>query len=121
MSPQARRDLLKLDKQTLTEHARNNSYCSRCYGLLLDCFARIAVYGKSLRQGASNVAWATSSSDGGHGFSVHRASWGGLSTTKDGILTLLDDCFVKANSMTELQNVSGTMHALCCCYIQYCT
>jgi hypothetical protein len=34
--------------------------------------------------------------------SVH--PWGGLSTTKDGILTLLD-CFINAKSLHVIQNV----------------
>jgi hypothetical protein len=34
--------------------------------------------------------------------------WGGLSTTKDGTLTLLG-CFVKAKSLHVLQNVSVTL------------
>jgi hypothetical protein len=112
LPPQARQELLKLDKQTLIEQARKNFYCSRCNGLLLDSFAQIVIYGKSLQQEASDIGClrtATESritqgeQDGAQDPSVH--PWGGLSTTKDGVLTLLD-CFIKAKSLRVLQNVS---------------
>ena len=112
MPPQARQELLKLDKQTLIEQARKNFYCSRCNGLLLDSFAQIVIYGKSLQQEASDIGCPRTSTesritqgeqDGAQDPSVH--PWGGLSTTKDGILTLLD-CFIKAKSLRVLQNVS---------------
>ncbi|GJN27792.1 hypothetical protein PR202_gb15843 [Eleusine coracana subsp. coracana] len=112
LTPQARQDILKLDKQTLIEHARKNSCCSRCNGLLLDCFAQIVMYGKSMRHETSDVDLSRATSelmvrkveqqDGEQDPSVH--PWGGLSTTKDDILTLLD-CFIEAKPLTVLQNV----------------
>lgn len=102
LPPQARRELLKLDKQTLIEQARKNFYCSRCNGLLLENF-------KSLQQEVSDIDCLSSSGEskirqqnGSQDPSVH--PWGGLATTKDGILTLID-CFMKANSLRVLQNV----------------
>jgi len=112
LPPQARQELLKLDKQTLIEQARKNFYCSRCNGLLLESFTQIVIYGKSLQQEASDIGLLRTSTesritqgeqDGAQDPSVH--PWGGLSTTKDGVLTLLD-CFIKAKSLQVLQNVS---------------
>ncbi|OQU92948.1 hypothetical protein SORBI_3001G445100 [Sorghum bicolor] len=115
---QARQELLKLDKQTLIEQARKNFYCSRCNGLLLDSFAQIVIYGKSLQQEVTSdigcLRTATESritqgeQDGAQDPSVH--PWGGLSTTKDGVLTLLD-CFIKAKSLRVLQNVFDNARA----------
>ncbi|KAI7729229.1 hypothetical protein M8C21_015711 [Ambrosia artemisiifolia] len=50
LPPQARQELLRIDKQTLFEQARKNMYCSRCNGLLLEGFTQIIMYGKSLHQ-----------------------------------------------------------------------
>lgn len=101
---QARQELLKLDKQTLIEQARKNFYCSRCNGLLLENF-------KSLQQEVSDIDCLSAVSDSR---SRHREQdysqdpsihpWGGLATTKDGVLTLIG-CFVKAKSLRVLQNV----------------
>uniref|UniRef100_A0A0D9XH80 Uncharacterized protein n=1 Tax=Leersia perrieri TaxID=77586 RepID=A0A0D9XH80_9ORYZ len=102
LPPQARHELLKIDKQTLIEHARRNLYCSRCNGLLLECFTQIVMHGKSLHQEGSGEP------DNVQDISVH--NWGGLSTTKDGILTLLD-CFVNAKSLHVLQNVFDNARA----------
>jgi hypothetical protein len=112
LPPQARQELLKLDKQTLIEQARKNFYCSKCNGLLLESFAKIVIYGKSLQQEASDICRLRTAiesrvtqgeQDGAQDPSIH--PWGGLSTTKDGFLTLLD-CFIKAESLCVLQNVS---------------
>ncbi|TVU14759.1 hypothetical protein EJB05_38295 [Eragrostis curvula] len=111
LPPHARQELLKLDKSTLIEDARKNSYCSRCNGLLLDCFSQIALYGKSLQQEASDIDLSRQTAesrvkqveqDEAQNPSVH--PWGGLSTTKDDILTLVN-CFIKAKSLDVLQNV----------------
>ncbi|GAA0149645.1 hypothetical protein LIER_08777 [Lithospermum erythrorhizon] len=120
LSPQARKKLLKIDKQTLFEQARKNMYCSRCNGLLLEGFLQIVMYGKSLQQeGASsqhlcnglrtfknqkenNCCFENGCQDDVQDPSVH--PWGGLSATKDGMLTLLD-CYLFSNSLTGLQNV----------------
>ncbi|MFS7918685.1 hypothetical protein Hanom_Chr03g00204031 [Helianthus anomalus] len=50
LPPQARQELLRIDKQTPFEQARKNMYCSRCNGLLLEGFMQIVMYGKSLHQ-----------------------------------------------------------------------
>jgi hypothetical protein len=100
---QARQELLKLDKQTLIEQARKNFYCSRCNGLLLENF-------KSLQQEVSDIDCLSSTGESrirqqieSQDPSVH--PWGGLATTKDGVLTLIDS-FIKAKSLRVLQNVS---------------
>ncbi|KAF8718532.1 hypothetical protein HU200_025307 [Digitaria exilis] len=117
LPPQARQELLKLDKQTLIEQARKNFYCSRCNGLLLESFTQIVIYGKALQQEASGTGRLRTTTetritrgdqDGAQDPSVH--PWGGLSTTKDGVLTLLD-CFIKTKSLRVLQNVFDNARA----------
>ncbi|KAM0852284.1 hypothetical protein ACQ4PT_051846 [Festuca glaucescens] len=103
LSLQGRHALLRIDKQTLIEHARKNLYCSRCNGLLLESFTQIVMYGKSMHQeGSSEQRSLEIEPHDVQDPSVH--PWGGLSTTKDGILTLLD-CFINAKSLHVLQNV----------------
>nr|GEV39354.1 hypothetical protein [Tanacetum cinerariifolium] len=117
---QARQELLRIDKQSLFEQARKNMYCSRCNGLLLEGFMQIVMYGKSLQlegmggQGSGNRLGASKSrkiedvcltiggNDDVQDPSVH--PWGGLATTKDGTLTLLD-CYICAKYLKGLQNV----------------
>ncbi|KAG7033556.1 hypothetical protein SDJN02_03278 [Cucurbita argyrosperma subsp. argyrosperma] len=124
--PQARQKLLRIDKQTLFEQARKNMYCSRCNGLLLEGFLQIVLYGKSLQQGKTRVNHACNrlgvsknqAGDGAltvNGFedeiqdpSVH--PWGGLTTTRDGLLTLLD-CYLCSKSFLDLQNVFDSARA----------
>ncbi|XP_062200407.1 uncharacterized protein LOC133903072 [Phragmites australis] len=109
LSPHARNALLRLDKQTLIEHARKNLYCSRCNGLLLESFTQIVMYGKSLHQeGSGEPRIQEVEADEIQDPSVH--PWGGLSTTKDGILTLLD-CFINAKSIHVIQNVFDNARA----------
>ncbi|KAG0464238.1 hypothetical protein HPP92_020307 [Vanilla planifolia] len=43
MQVDARRQLLRVDKQTVLEQARRNLYCSRCHGLLLQCYSQIVI------------------------------------------------------------------------------
>ncbi|KAJ4979503.1 hypothetical protein NE237_010283 [Protea cynaroides] len=125
LTPQARQELMRIDKQTLFEQARKNLYCSRCNGLLLEGFSQIVMYGKSLQQeaghqpsnrGASNN---NQNDNGGHIMplncqddiqdpSVH--PWGGLAATRDGLLTLLD-CFLGAKSLKAIQNVFDSARA----------
>lgn len=117
---QARQELLRIDKQTLFEQARKNMYCSRCNGLLLEGFLQIVMYGKSLqqegagghlpcnRQGASKnqnsggLSIANGCQDEIQDPSVH--PWGGLTTTRDGSLTLMD-CYLYSKTLKGLQNV----------------
>ncbi|XP_021281831.1 uncharacterized protein LOC110414752 [Herrania umbratica] len=126
LSFQARQELLRIDKQTLFEQARKNMYCSRCNGLLLEGFLQIVMYGKSLQQEgiAANLHYNRSGvsknlSDGGLSMtngsqdeiqdpSVH--PWGGLTTTRDGSLTLLD-CYLCSKSLKGLQNVFDSARA----------
>ncbi|KAJ1423289.1 hypothetical protein SESBI_12499 [Sesbania bispinosa] len=109
LSPQARQELLRIDKQTLFEQARKNMYCSRCNGLLLEGFLQIVMYGKSLQQEGAGVhfpcgrpgGFKNQNNIGSSNFngvqdeiqdpSVH--PWGGLTTTRDGSLTLMD-CYL---------------------------
>lgn len=110
MSPQARQKLLRVDKQTLFEQARKNMYCSRCNGLLLEGFLQIVMYGKSSQQDAIVNGCRTSNNrnneddcdDDIQDPAVH--PWGGLTTTRDGTLTLLD-CYLYSKSLKGLQNV----------------
>ncbi|KAJ0088292.1 hypothetical protein Patl1_32928 [Pistacia atlantica] len=110
LSPQARQELLRIDKQTLFEQARKNMYCSRCNGLLLEGFLQIIMYGKSMLQDgtvaqlpSNRTAASKNQNDSGSIMtngcqndiqdpSVH--PWGGLTTTRDGSLTLLELLFV---------------------------
>ena len=96
-------------------------YCSRCNGLLLEGFMQIVMYGKSLQhEGAvgrlpcGRVGGASKDQMNGgmctppvcqdetQDPSVH--PWGGLTTTRDGALTLLD-CYLCSKSLKGLQNV----------------
>lgn len=86
-------------------------YCSRCNGLLLEGFLQIVMYGKSLQQDGvkpqkNNIiedSCVTSMCDDDiQDPSVH--PWGGLTTTRDGTLTLLD-CYLYSKSLKGLQNV----------------
>ncbi|KAH7554260.1 hypothetical protein JRO89_XS12G0147500 [Xanthoceras sorbifolium] len=126
LSPQARQELLRIDKQALFEQARKNMYCSRCNGLLLEGFLQIVMYGKSLQQdgavghlpGNAPVASKIQNDSGStmtigcqddiQDPSVH--PWGGLTTTRDGSLTLLD-CYLYSKSLKGLQNVFDSARA----------
>ncbi|XP_052176517.1 uncharacterized protein LOC127790840 isoform X2 [Diospyros lotus] len=106
----------------LFEQARKNMYCSRCNGLLLEGFFQIVMYGKSLQQdGASQLLHCNKQGpvklqNGGNlGItddvqdpSVH--PWGGLITTRDGALTLLD-CYLCSRSLKGLQIVFDSARA----------
>lgn len=126
LSPQARQKLLRIDKQTLFEQARKNMYCSRCNGLLLEGFLQIVMYGKSFQQEGA-VGYLTDNStaslktqdEGGLSVtnrcqeeiqdpSVH--PWGGLTTTRDGSLTILDG-YLFSKSLKELQIVFDSARA----------
>ncbi|XP_050227168.1 uncharacterized protein LOC126676888 [Mercurialis annua] len=126
LPPQARHKLLRIDKQTLFEQARKNMYCSRCNGLLLEGFLQIVIYGKSLQQnsegghlpknrsGASKtyndgeLSMTNGCQDEIQDPSVH--PWGGLTTTRDGSLTLLN-CYLFSKSLKALQNVFDSARA----------
>ncbi|KAK1386503.1 GATA zinc finger domain-containing protein [Heracleum sosnowskyi] len=126
LSLQARQQLLKIDKQTLFEQTRKNMYCSRCNGLLLEGFLQIVMYGKSLLQDGAvvppplnRVVTLKSKSDGdlcvANGCqddlqdpSVH--PWGGLTTSRDGTLTLLD-CYLYSKSLKGIQIVFDSARA----------
>ncbi|CAO2822118.1 unnamed protein product, partial [Amaranthus hypochondriacus] len=118
---QARQNLLRIDRQTLLEQARKNMYCSRCNGLLLERFMLIVTQGKSLQhegagsqisssgvgeisndQMSGGVCTTPTCEDEIQDPSVHR--WGGLTTTGDEELTLLN-CYLYSKSLEGLQNV----------------
>ncbi|PON56319.1 hypothetical protein TorRG33x02_296840 [Trema orientale] len=124
LSPQARQELLRIDKQTLFEQARKNMYCSRCNGLLLEGFLQIVMYGKSLQQeGANghlpcNRPGASRNQNDGESSIVNQDEiqdpsvhpWGGLITTREGSLTLMD-CYLYSKSLKGLQNVFDSARA----------
>ncbi|KAL8041629.1 hypothetical protein ABFX02_10G177100 [Erythranthe guttata] len=117
LTPRARQNLLRIDKQTLFEHARKNMYCSRCNGLLLEGFLQIVMYTKSPPQDVAggidsvreteNLNHEHLCKDNGCQNDAQEPSlhpWGGLTTSKDGTLTLLD-CYIYSKSLAGLQNV----------------
>nr|GMD90538.1 uncharacterized protein LOC109162018 isoform X1 [Ipomoea batatas] len=112
----ARQELLRIDKQALFEQARKNMYCSRCNGLLLEGFWQIVTYGKSLQQEGAGMHHAcngigtlkSQGEDDVQDPSVH--PWGGLTTTRDGALTLLDS-YIFTKSLKGLQNVFDSARA----------
>ncbi|XP_072971501.1 uncharacterized protein [Typha angustifolia] len=114
----ARQELLRIDKQTLFEQARKNLYCSRCNGLLLEVFTQIVMYGKSLQHegfgmrtlSKSGASLIHENGDFNEAQDPGVHPWGGLATTKDGILTLLD-CFICAKSLKALQRVFDSARA----------
>lgn len=97
-------------------------YCSRCNGLLLEGFLQIVMYGKSLQQEGANghlprnrPGASSNQNDGDLSIingcqdeiqdpSVH--PWGGLTTSRDGSLTLMD-CYLYSKSLKGLQNVNS--------------
>ncbi|CAL1370958.1 unnamed protein product [Linum trigynum] len=126
LSLPARQKLLRIDKHTLFEQARKNMYCSRCNGLLLEGFLQIVIYGKSLQtDGGANLSsqrppgvsrnqtngamnMITGCQDEIQDPAVH--PWGGLTTTREGSLTLLD-CYLCSKSLKGLQNVFDSARA----------
>lgn len=109
---------MRIDKQTVFEHARKNMYCSRCNGLLLEGYLQIVIYGKSLQQDATNghnsgrttynqkcgnLCIDNECQDDVIDPSLH--PWGGLTTSRDGTLTLLE-FYLHSNSLKSVQNVS---------------
>jgi hypothetical protein len=122
----ARRELLRIDKQSLFEQVRKNLYCSRCHGLLVEGFSQIILYGKSLQAGVvgySNGAGNNSKHLPENGYSAAAAGfsddtrdpsvhpWGGLAATRDSMLTVLD-CFLDGMPLEVLQNVPPVILSL---------
>nr|GEZ65710.1 hypothetical protein [Tanacetum cinerariifolium] len=101
-------------------------YCSRCNGLLLEAFMQIVTYGKSLQQDGvvgqvpcngrrtsktktvEDASLKVKCDDDIQDPSVH--PWGGLTTTRDGVLTVLD-CYLCSKSLQGLQNVFTSARA----------
>ncbi|KAK9725625.1 hypothetical protein RND81_05G158200 [Saponaria officinalis] len=101
-------------------------YCSRCNGLLLEGFMQIVMYGKSLQheggggkllshrldvsknQDHGGISPTELCQDETQDPSVH--PWGGLITTRDGALTLLDS-YLYSKSLKGLQNVFDSARA----------
>ncbi|KAL5134949.1 hypothetical protein HKD37_03G007980 [Glycine soja] len=120
LSLQARQKLLRIDKQSLFEQARKNMYCSRCNGLLLEGFLQIAMYGKSLQQEGVDAHFPCNRSGGLKKLNNDESSiingcqdeiqdpsihpWGGLTTSRDGSLTLMS-CYLYSKSLKGLQIV----------------
>ncbi|KAL3687013.1 hypothetical protein R1sor_013322 [Riccia sorocarpa] len=118
LSSSQRRELLRIDKQALFEQVRKNLYCSRCHGLLVEGYAQIVSYGKSLQAGLlgySNgsagcnkhlsevgaVGANSSLQDDTRDPSVH--PWGGLAATRDSMLTVLD-CFLDGTPLEVFES-----------------
>ncbi|PIN07176.1 hypothetical protein CDL12_20267 [Handroanthus impetiginosus] len=123
LTPQDRQKLLRIDKQTLFEHARKNMYCSRCNGLLLEGFLQIVMYGKSLQQDVAGGPYSVKATDNQNDGELHTANgcqddvldpsvhpWGGLIAVRDGTLTLLD-CYLYSKSLKGLQIVFDSARA----------
>ncbi|KAG2332250.1 hypothetical protein Bca52824_003430 [Brassica carinata] len=114
LSPEARQELLRIDRQALFEQARKNMCCSRCIGLLLEGFLLIVSNGKSLQHLPCNRSGDQSNvvSERSNGElqdpSIHR--WGGLTATRDGLLTLLD-CYLYAKSFKGIRTVFESARA----------
>lgn len=100
-------------------------YCSRCNGLLLEGFLQIVMYGKSFQQEGAvghlidNSAASLKTQDEG-GLSVTNRCqeeiqdpsvhpWGGLTTTRDGSLTILGG-YLFSKSLKGLQIVSAILY-----------
>ncbi|KAJ0258337.1 hypothetical protein HA466_0071440 [Hirschfeldia incana] len=99
LSPKARQELLRIDRQSLFEQARKNMCCSRCNSLLLECFLQIVSQGSKQLNGSKDVCNSSAVSQ-----------WGGLTATRDGSLTLLD-CYLYAKSFKVLQTVFESARA----------
>ncbi|EOA29329.1 hypothetical protein CARUB_v10025611mg [Capsella rubella] len=114
LSPKARQELLRIDKQALFEQARKNMCCSRCHGLLLEGFSQIVSTGRAAQlKVLKDQADGKSSANRRYTVAyqnpaIHR--WGGLSTTREGSLTLLDS-FLYAKSFKGLQTVFESARA----------
>lgn len=125
LSSAARHDLLRIDKHSLFEQVRKNLYCSRCNGLLLEAFSQIIAYSKSLQGGSlchgkhavgcnkahcerSGNGAVSSTEDDVRDPSVH--PWGGLTATRDSMLTFLD-CFLDGQPLEVIQNVCDCARA----------
>lgn len=127
LSPKDRQELLRIDKQALFEQARKNMCCSRCNGLLLEGFLQIVSHGRSLQQKGllGNLpckrSVALKDQTGCNSVVTNRFTgelqdpaghqWGGLTTTRDGSLTLLDS-YLYAKSFKGLQTVSSSKISL---------
>eukprot|EP00250_Pteridium_aquilinum_P006714 c16576_g1_i1 orf=170-4153(-) len=123
LSSSARRDLLRIDKHGLFEQVRKNLYCSRCNGLLLEAFSQIVAYSKSHQGGSlchgkhaagcnkthcDRKGDMSNAQDDARDPSVH--PWGGLTATRDSMLTLLD-CFLDGQPLEVIQNVCDCARA----------
>lgn len=94
LTRKGRQEILEVDKQTFLEQARKSMVCSRCYGILVDEFSRIIVFGNSTQQDE------TVDQD------PSKHPWGCLTATRDGTqkLTLLDHYF-SSTSLKGIQKV----------------
>nr|VDC90099.1 unnamed protein product [Brassica oleracea] len=116
LSPEARHELLRIDRHALFEQARKNMCCSKCIGLLLEDFSQIVSNGKSLQQkGDLPCNRSGALKDGNHKCigELHDPAvdqWGGLTATRDGLLTV-PDCYLYAKSFKGLQNVFESARA----------
>ncbi|KAJ4906622.1 Uncharacterized protein Rs2_10280 [Raphanus sativus] len=115
LSREGRQELLRIDRQAVLEQARKNMCCSKCIGLLLEDFLQIVSSGKqSLKHKGDLPCNRSGALRDQSKVASHRCSgelqdpgvhlWGGLTATRDGLLTVLD-CYLYAKSFKGLQNV----------------
>ncbi|XP_056844714.1 uncharacterized protein LOC108811502 isoform X2 [Raphanus sativus] len=107
LSTKAKQKLLRIDRQALFEKARKNMCCSRCNGLLLECFLMIVSSSSSQQQqqrGGSKDQNSNSALSSNALQDPDAHQWGGLTATRDESLTLLD-CYLYPKSFKVLQTV----------------
>lgn len=100
LSPRARQELLRIDRQALFEQARKSMCCSRCNSLLLECFLQIVSQGSSKSSPKDQTFLSRNFCN-----TSAVSQWGGLTAARDGSLTVLD-CYLYAKSFKALQTVS---------------
>lgn len=127
LSREGRQELLRIDRQAVLEQARKNMCCSKCICLLLEDFLQIVSNGKQSLQHKGDLPCNRSGALRDQSKVVsHRCSgelqdpgvhlWGGLTATRDGLLTVLD-CYLYAKSFKGLQNVSFIQGFLIICWV----
>ncbi|CDY64575.1 BnaCnng44110D [Brassica napus] len=99
LSPRARQELLRIDRQALFEQARKSMCCSRCNSLLLECFLQIVSQGSSKSSPKDQTFLSRNFCN-----TSAVSQWGGLTAARDGSLTVLD-CYLYAKSFKALQTV----------------
>ncbi|KAL0452929.1 UNVERIFIED_CONTAM: hypothetical protein Slati_1271000 [Sesamum latifolium] len=111
LTQQARRNLLRIDKQTLFEHARKNMFFADCHVWKVStagCSRWPLQCEQTDNQSDGDLCMANECQDDAQDPSVH--PWGGLTAARDGTLTLLD-CYLYSKSLKGLQTVFDSARA----------